>query len=89
MDEDSILMNHLNNDKTDFVEIHNIVGIGCNMGDETGDGIVKNSSQYLSDSKNYYINGTCNELNFDFFHESILFPNLYPEAYNIIKKLLV
>jgi hypothetical protein len=89
MDEDSILMNHLNNDETDFVEIHNIVGIGCNMGDETGDGIVKNSSQYLSDAKNYYINGTCNELNFDFFHESILFPNLYPDAYNIIKKLLV
>lgn len=89
MNEDSLLMNHLNNYETDSVEIHNIIGIGCNMGYETGDGVLKNSSQYLVSATNYYINGTCNELNFDFFHESILSPNLYPDAYDIIKELLI
>jgi len=89
MREDSILINQLNNAVTDSVEIHNIIGLGCNMGDEMGDGIIKMSSQYLDGSKNYYVNGTCNEVNFDFFHETILYPDVYPKVYNIVKKLLI
>jgi hypothetical protein len=88
MNEESILMNQLNNVKEEFSEIYNIIGIGCNMGDETGDGIVKNSSQFLDSAKNYYVNGSCDEFDFEFFHETILYPNFYPEAYKIIKKLL-
>jgi hypothetical protein len=58
------------------------------MGTETGEGVVKNSSQYLDYATNYYVKGTCNELNFDFFHESIIIPDKYPEAYNLIKDIL-
>jgi hypothetical protein len=89
MKSDSILINQVNNDETDFVPAYNIVGIGCNMGDETGDGIVKNSSQYLNYATNYYVNGTCNELSFEYLHNDILLPKLYPEIYEIIKKILL
>jgi len=88
MDEEGILINHLNNDETDSVEIHNIIGIGCDMEEETGDGIVKNSSQFLNYAQNYYIKGSCNEINFEFFHETILSPLFYPETYERIKKIL-
>jgi hypothetical protein len=89
MKSDSILINQVNNDETNLVSDYNIIGSGCNMGDETGDGIVKNSSQFLDYATNYYVNGTCNELNFDYFHESILSPKLYPEVYEILKKILL
>jgi hypothetical protein len=58
------------------------------MGNETGDGIIKNSSQYLSYATNYYVQGTCDELSFDFLHGEIIFPDKYPAAYNIIKEIL-
>ncbi|MCK9595890.1 hypothetical protein M0R19_01760 [Candidatus Pacearchaeota archaeon] len=88
LDKDSILMNRLNNAPTEIVPTYNIIGIGCNMGSETGDGIVKNSSQYLSYATNYYIKGSCNELGFNFLHQNILNPNAYPESYNTIKEIL-
>lgn len=88
LDKDSILINKINNAPTDIVPTHNIIGIGCNMGTETGEGIVKNSSQYLDYATNYYIKGVCNELNFEFFHETILYPDRYPEVYNIISKII-
>jgi hypothetical protein len=89
MKEDSVLINQINNAETDFVKTYNIIGTGCNMGDDTGDGIVKNSSQYLDYATNYYVNGTCNELNFIYFHETILSPKSYPDAYNALRKVLL
>lgn len=88
MKEESILVNQVNNAKS-FNDTYNIIGIGCDMGDGTGDGIVKNSSQYLNYAKNYYVDGTCNELNFNFLHETILYPDLHQETYEIIKKILI
>lgn len=88
MDKDSILINKLNNAFSDKVLTYNIIGTGCNMGSETGDGIVKNSSQYLDYASNYYIKGACNELGFEFFHQTILRPEKYPEVYSIIKQIL-
>lgn len=88
LSEDSILMNKLNNAPTDIVPTYNIVGIGCDMGDDTGDGIIKNSSQYLDYATNYYFNGTCNELSFGYFHEFIIDSDKYPEVYTMIRELL-
>lgn len=88
LSKDSIFMNELNNKPTDTIPIYNIVGIGCQMGDETGDGIIKNSSQYLPSATNYYLKGTCNELAFVYFHEEIVYPEKYPEAYNLIVDIL-
>jgi len=88
MNKDSIFINKLNNAPTDIVPTYNFVGIGCNMGDETGDGIIKNSSQYLDYATNYYIKGKCDELNFDFLHEKIIYPDQYPELYNTLKAII-
>lgn len=88
MYEDSIFINKLNSGETDKVEAYNIIGIGCDMDDETGDGIIKNSSQYLDYATNYYVKGSCNELAFEFFHEYIVYPSQYPETYALVKEIL-
>ena len=88
MDKNSIFINKLDNAPPLGFPVENIIGIGCDMGSETGDGIVKNSSQYLSYAANYYIEGSCNELGFDFLHQSIVDPEQYPEAYEIINKTI-
>lgn len=88
LDENSIFMDQLNNAETEKIPVYNIIGIGCDMGDETGDGVIKNSSQYLENAVNYYFKGACNELNFEFFHEQIIFPERYPEVYNKIYEML-
>lgn len=88
LDENSIFMNQLNNMGTEKIPIYNFVGTGCDMGDETGDGVIKNSSQYLETAKNYYFKGTCDEINFAFFHEYIIHPDKYPEVYNTLYEIL-
>jgi len=88
MGQTSILINALNNEPSEKTEIHNIIGIGCDMGTETGDGIVKNSSQWLEKATNYYVNGSCNELKFYFLHEAITDPGKYPEVFEIVKSIL-
>ncbi|VVB82387.1 Uncharacterised protein [uncultured archaeon] len=88
MSQDSLFINNLNNNPTTNVPTYNIVGIGCSMNDETGDGIVTNSSQYLSYAKNYYIQGTCDELLLNFLHEYIVYPEYYAQTYAIIDEIL-
>ncbi len=88
LDEDSILMNKLNNAPIDIVPTYNLIGFGCNMGDDTGDGIIKNSSQYLDYATNYYFKGACNELSFEYFHEFIIDSDKYPKVYATIRELL-
>jgi len=88
MDKDSAFMKDLNSQSSAIVPAYNIVGVGCNMGDETGDGIIKNSSQYLSYAVNYQIRGTCNELGFQYLHEYVVYPEKYPETYVIIRDIL-
>lgn len=88
LDENSVFMKNLNSAPPPKIPIYNIIGIGCNMGDETGDGFIKNSSQYLQSAVNYYFSGTCYEPDFEFFHEYIIFPDRYPEVYAKIYEIL-
>ncbi len=88
MDKNSIFINKLNNAPSPGFPVANIIGIGCDMGSETGDGIVKNSSQFLSYATNYYIEGSCNELNLKFLHSDIIDTEQYPEVYEIINQTL-
>lgn len=88
MNKNSIFINRLNNAPSEIIPIYNIIGIGCSMGDETGDGIVKNSSQYLSYATNYYLKGTCDELSFIFLHEQVVYTDKYPELFNIINRTI-
>lgn len=88
MDKDSLFMNKLNNQDNPKIPIDNIIGIGCKTNNETGDGIVKNSSAYLEFANNYYVNGTCDELKFDYLHSSLLNPDKYPKVLAIINQSL-
>jgi len=88
MGADSLLMSKLNNAQRQEIKIYNIIGEGCQMGDETGDGIVKSSSAYLDGAENIIVNGTCNEKNFDFMHVNMIDPDMYPEVYDYIVKYL-
>jgi hypothetical protein len=88
MDKDSLFIQRINLNSKAIVPTYNIIGVGCNMGNGTGDGIIKSSSQYLSYAKNYYISGKCDELNFDFLHQEIIYPDKYPQAYELIKEIL-
>ncbi len=88
MDKNSLFINQLNSAQTETVPIYNIIGIGCDMGDDTGDGIIKKSSQYLDYATNFYVDGTCDEINFQFLHETILYPELYPKVYTVINDVI-
>ena len=86
MGKDSLFINKLNQQEIKNIPIYNIIGTGCLMDNEQGDGIVKNSSSYLSYAKNYYVNGTCSGLNF--FHTDLVDSDKYPEVYEIINQTL-
>ncbi len=87
MDKNSIFINKLNNGEPPKIPVYNIIGIGCNMDGESGDGIVTNSTAYLSWANNYYINGTCDDLRFTFLHTDITYPEKYPQIVTIINEI--
>ncbi|MBD3253244.1 alpha/beta hydrolase, partial [Candidatus Pacearchaeota archaeon] len=86
MRENSLLINKLKNQKNLGIEIHNIVGIGCETNGETGDGVVKNNSAYLEFAENYFIKGDCS--GFQYLHGEIIKPEKYPKTLEIIKEIL-
>ena len=88
MAPDSLFLNKLNNAKKPTIPIYNIIGIGCDTDGETGDTVVTNKSAYLDYATNYFINGTCSELNFNSLHTKIVDPNKNPQVYNIVKEIL-
>lgn len=88
MDENSALINKLDRQTELNIPIYNIVGIGCDTYGENGDGIVTNRSAQLNWAKNYYVNGTCRKNEFKYLHSRIIYPEEYPQAYEIIKNIL-
>ena len=88
LDKNSLFMNKLNYDSSAKVPIYNIVGVGCDMSGETGDGIVKNSSAYLEGAENYYVSGSCEEMKFSYLHNLLIEPAKYPEVYGLILESL-
>jgi pimeloyl-ACP methyl ester carboxylesterase len=88
MNKDSIFINKLNNQDAPKIPVYNIIGLGCDMDGEQGDGVVTNSTAYLPWAKNYYLNGTCNDLSFTVFHTDITYPNKYPELIELLKQIL-
>lgn len=80
----SLLMSKLANAKAINIPVYNIVGTGCLMGNETGDGIVLEKNGILSGANNILINGTCNPGSFEYLHTALVDPDKYPEVYRII-----
>lgn len=88
MSHNSLFINKLDSMSKPDVPFHNIIGVGCEMDNEDGDGIVENKSAYLEYARNYYIIGICNEIKFDLLHNNLVNINKYPEVYDIINKTL-
>ena len=66
------------------------VGVGCGMSNnETGDGVVKKNSSYLSIAENFEIEGVCKGKKFQFLHDDMLDPELYPAVYDKIVEILM
>lgn len=86
MNKDSLFINKLDTGENPQIPIFNIIGIGCDMNGEQGDGIVKNSSAYLGYAKNYFVKGKCETLNV--FHSDIIFPDKYHEVYDLLVQFL-
>ncbi len=67
-------------------KIYTITGTGCSMLNETGDGLVTNTSSALPFAKNYAIEGNCT--GFSILHAEILDTEKYPQTYEYIKGII-
>jgi uncharacterized alpha/beta hydrolase family protein len=88
MAPDSLFLNKLNNAKKPSIQVYNIIGVGCNTDGETGDRVVANKSAYLDYAKNYFVNGTCDEPNFQYLHTNMVDPNKNSEVYHLVRDIL-
>ncbi|MEK6890807.1 MAG: alpha/beta fold hydrolase [Nanoarchaeota archaeon] len=88
MDSNSLFMNKLNREGLPDIKVYNIVGVGCNMNGEEGDGIVLKRNVLLEGENitNIYINGSCSGV--DLLHTEILKTRKYKETYEIVKSIL-
>jgi len=87
MDSNSLFINKLNRGKLPDILIYNIVGTGCDMEGQQGDGAVTEESARLDGAKNFVINGTCRSKLMP-LHLDLRNIDLYPEVYTIIKQSL-
>lgn len=86
MSKESLFINKLENWKYPDIKIDNIQGIGCQMGNETGDGIATKENSFLENADNYIIEGKCEGSNL--FHGEMLNPSKYPEIFQTLVQLL-
>ncbi len=87
MQEGSLFLNKLNRELIPNIRINNIIGRGCQMDGEDGDGVVLVESAYLEGANNTYINGSCTT--FEKLHTEILDPTQYPETLSVLKEILI
>ena len=66
--------------------LYNIIGIGCDMKNGNGDGIVRKEDAELEYAENFYVNGSCSRLKL--LHAKILDIDNYPEVYEHVKTAL-
>jgi len=85
--KDSVMLKKLNSDDLPGIPITNIVGRGCDMSGEDGDGIVTRKSAYLDGAANHYIDGVCRSATKS-LHTDLLDIERYPDVYTIISDAL-
>ncbi|MFH0831679.1 MAG: alpha/beta fold hydrolase [archaeon] len=88
MGSDSLFLNKLNSEPSGLDEsrIFNIFGTGCAMDKGEGDGIVLEENAFLSNAKNYILNGSCSGINL--LHGELIDTSKYPEFYSLILSIL-
>ncbi len=87
MREGSVFLNKLNSEKEE-VNIYTITATGCEMSNGIGDGIVLEKNVPLDYATNFIVNGKCDGFLKNDLHSDILFPDKYPEVYEILRKIL-
>jgi len=87
MNSKSLFINKLNRQPLPKISIYNILGTGCGMSGEEGDGAVLEKNALLDGARNYIINGTCRSIGKP-LHLELRDIDLYPEVYRIIREAL-
>ena len=68
------------------IPVYNIVGTGCDMGDQLGDGTILEKNAQLAGAQNFIVKGSCS---YDIIlHSRMLGPNNYPSVYEFVKKAI-
>lgn len=83
MNADSLFINKLNSGPNPNIPMYNILGTGCVMKDNIGDGVVLKEKAWLDGAHNYVINGTCLSPT-EPLHLMLRDIDVYPEVYSII-----
>lgn len=86
MNSDSLFINKMNQQKNFEIPVYNLVGTGCKMDSDKGDGIVLEKNAMMDNAKNFIINGTCKGL--EKLHTKLLDIDTYPEVYFVIQEAL-
>ena len=81
--EGSVFMRKLEIGGLPLIDVTNIVGSGCEMGKEDGDGVVVRRNAIIQEFDNFIINGSCTGTNF--LHSSMLNLNKHYKTYSIIR----
>ncbi|MEE9525914.1 MAG: alpha/beta hydrolase [Candidatus Woesearchaeota archaeon] len=87
MNENSLFLNKLNRAPLPKLSVFNIIGTGCDMQGEDGDGAVLTKSAMLDGARNFIIDGSCPG-RLDLLHTDLRDIDQYPEVYEILKKAL-
>ncbi|MBI2668409.1 alpha/beta fold hydrolase [Candidatus Woesearchaeota archaeon] len=85
MDAGSVFMNKLQSQKLDL-PVYTIVGVGCEMTEGDGDGVVLKENGGLKGTKEYEVRGDCDK--FMYLHTEMLNIERYPQVMEIILKAL-
>ncbi|MEK6943737.1 MAG: alpha/beta fold hydrolase [Nanoarchaeota archaeon] len=88
MQSNSIFINKLNDPsgQPQKAKMYSVIGVGCSMDTEDGDGIVLAKNAAAENSKQYFVNGTCGQ--FSTLHVDLLDIDKYEQAYKVIKEIL-
>ncbi len=87
LNSESLFINKVNRDRIpETVDVYNIIGEGCDMNGENGDGVVTKDYAKLDYAHNFYINGSCSGLST--LHTEMLNIDKYPQVYDIIRRAL-
>ncbi len=88
--EGSLFLNKLNDPLTQqsIAKIYEIIGQGCVMDSNDGDGIVLSENAKTEYAQLQYVNGSCGRLFGKSLHTELLNIDAYPEVYNIVKEIL-
>jgi len=84
----SVFIKRLSASIPSTAKIYTIIGKGCKMGQDTGDGVVRLSSAQLPYAKNYGIEGNCTSLFVENLHTDILNIEKYTKTLDHIEIIL-